>query len=113
MRTFTVYSTIAAGKSGGASLTIQISEFEDTAVLVTADEQGRVDLGNPAGGRTYVVSWNSAGQALLSPVKTLPESEDWLEKNPAALASVLRGIEDSRAGRVRERDFSAFANDEV
>lgn len=28
-----------------------------------------------------------------------PESDDWLMDNPEAQASVLRGIEDARAGR--------------
>ena len=54
------------------------------------------------------------GQTLLSPEIGVPLHEAWLYKNPEALASVSRGLQDAAEGRVHELDsFAEFADDEI
>ena len=43
---------------------------------------------------------NRIGQIVLDPQVTIPASEAWLFKNPAAIASVRKGLADAAKGRV-------------
>ena len=49
---------------------------------------------------------NSLGQILLDPQVLIPASEVWLFQNPEAIASIERGIEDAKAGRVSKVDLN-------
>jgi hypothetical protein len=57
----------------------------------------------------FAIYVNKAGQILLSPETTIPLHEAWLFKNPGALHSVLRGIEQAKAGNLK--DLGSFAED--
>lgn len=73
---------------------------------VSADERGRVVLGNNlVGERHYRVLVNDLGQIVLDPTVTIPARELWLYRNPAALTSVLRGAQQAEAGDLEEFVF--------
>jgi hypothetical protein len=42
---------------------------------------------------------NDRGQIVLDPQVSVPASEAWLYRNPEALASVRRGLQESAAGK--------------
>ena len=48
----------------------------------------------------FAVCYNTAGQILLVPEVSVPLPEAWLYKNPLALNSVLRGLNQSAAGEL-------------
>ena len=74
---------------------------------VSQDARGRVTVGKAGEARQYSVSRNRHGQILLTPVVQIPEYEVWLWRNPEALASIRRGLDDEAAGRVH--DLGSFA----
>jgi hypothetical protein len=62
----------------------------------------------------FEISYNKAGQILLSPEVTVPLHEVWLYKNKAALESVRRGIEEAGRGKARKLgSFAKHASDEI
>lgn len=63
---------------------------------------------------SFKISRQSDGAILLVPLVEIPAREHWIYKNPEALQSLMRGLEDAKAGRIRELDidFSAFGDDE-
>lgn len=83
-------------------------------MTVRPDGKGRITLGTLAKGiSSYQVSEQADGSLLLEPFKEIPAREAWLFENPAALASVKKGLADAAAGRVHVRgDFSGFAEDD-
>lgn len=54
------------------------------------------------------------GKIILDPLIEVPAREHWIYKNPEALNSLMRGIEDAKAGRVVDIDidFSQFLEKE-
>ena len=77
-------------------------------ITVRPDAKGRITLGALAKGLSgFKVTKNSDGSFHLLPLREIPERELWLYKNPEALASVLEGLADSKAGRVH--DLGSFA----
>ena len=63
---------------------------------------------------SFRVSRQKDGKIVLDPLIELPAREHWIFKNPEALASLLRGIEDAKAGRIVgvDFDFSQFLDEE-
>ena len=62
----------------------------------------------------FIIYTNDVGQILLSPEIGVPLHEAWLYKNPEALASVSRGLQDASEGKVHELgSFAKFADDEI
>ncbi|MEE8194490.1 MAG: hypothetical protein V3T73_03190, partial [Dehalococcoidales bacterium] len=59
-------------------------------------------------GITYHIYRNSVGQILLDPQVTIPASEAWLFNNPAAIASVRRGLSDAAQGKVSRVDLNTL-----
>ena len=59
-------------------------------------------------GITYHIYTNKFGQIVLDPQVTIPASELWLFKNPAALASVKRGLADAAQGKVSRVELDAL-----
>ncbi len=59
-------------------------------------------------GITYHIYRNSVGQILLDPQVTIPASEAWLFNNPAAIASVRRGLSDAAQGKVSRVDINTL-----
>ena len=77
-------------------------------ITVRPDAKGRITLGKLAEGLSgFKVTKNSDGSFHLLPLKEIPERELWLYRNPEAMAAVLEGLADSRAGRVH--DLGSFA----
>ena len=57
---------------------------------------------------------NDAGQVLLSPEVSVPMHELWLYKNPRALKMVLKGLEESREGKLKDLgSFEKYADDDI
>lgn len=54
------------------------------------------------------------GKIVLDPLIEIPTRDHWIYKNPDALSSLLRGIEDAKKGRVVDVDidFSQFLDEE-
>lgn len=89
-------------------------DFRVVKESIRPDERGRITLGRALKAKSYRVMVNDTGQILLDPVATISERELWLWQNPAALASVQRGIEQSGAGCGRDLgDFSQYADLEI
>ncbi len=42
---------------------------------------------------------------ILDPLIEIPAREHWIYKNPEALTSLMKGIEDAKAARIRELDI--------
>jgi hypothetical protein len=59
-------------------------------------------------GITHHIYRNSVGQILLDPQVTIPASEAWLFNNPAAIASVRRGLSDAAQGKVSRVDLNTL-----
>lgn len=57
----------------------------------------------------FAIYVNKAGQILLSPETAIPLHEAWLFKNQNALYSVLRGMEEAKAGKLK--DLGSFMDD--
>jgi hypothetical protein len=52
------------------------------------------------------------GQIVLDPQVSIPASEAWLYRNPEALASVRRGLQDLAEGKVAYVSFVEYADEE-
>jgi hypothetical protein len=69
---------------------------------VKPDSKGRVTLSRfTEGVSSFDVLQDENGRLLLEPKVEIPAREKWLFQKPEALASVRRGLEDSKAGRTR------------
>ena len=63
------------------------------------DKQGRLVLGPRFANRMVLVDDSDESRIVITPAKVVPEREAWLYNNPAALESVLRGIQQARDGK--------------
>jgi hypothetical protein len=89
-------------------------EFQLLKDIVQPDSRGRLSIGAAARGKSYRVMVNDDGQILLDPVVAIPERELWLWKNPEAIASVQRGIQQAADGDLHDMgSFSQYAEVEV
>jgi hypothetical protein len=84
--------------------------FRTVKGIVEPDSRGRLSIGAIAKGKSYRVQINDAGKILLDPVVAIPERELWLYRNPEAIASIQRGLQQIAAGEVHE--LGSFAQDE-
>jgi hypothetical protein len=79
------------------------------------DSKHRVTIGKlPIKAHHYKIFVNEAGQIVLDPQVTVPAGEMWLFKNKKALGSVVRGLADAKAGRLKKakEDFSKYLENE-
>ena len=83
--------------------------FRTAKGIVEPNSRGRLSIGAIAKGRSYRVQGNDAGQILLDPVVAIPERELWLHRNPEAITSIQRGLQQAAAGEVH--DLGSFAQD--
>lgn len=52
------------------------------------------------------------GRIVLEPYVEVPAKEHWIYKNPAALAALMQGMEDAKAGRIHDRgSFAKYAKE--
>ena len=76
------------------------------------DTSGRLSLGREKVGIQYDVTEADDGTITLVPVTVIPTRELWLHKNPEAKAALVRGLEDSAAGRTRDGgDFTRYLDE--
>ena len=66
----------------------------------SADSKGRVTLGGRFANRAVIVEHPSDDVVIVRLARVIPEREVWLCENPKALASVRRGLEQARKGKV-------------
>jgi hypothetical protein len=62
------------------------------------DSKGRLTLGDAFANRTVLVE-QRGDEIVLRLARVIPEREVWLYDNPAALASVRRGLKQARKGQ--------------
>lgn len=76
-------------------------EFEPI-VEVTADDRSRIPFGRVGVRRNerFLVSRNTAGEILLTPMASIPRRELLIWENPSVRESLNRGFDDVRNGRV-------------
>lgn len=80
------------------------------------DAKKRITLGKlaPDEVSSYDVEVTEQGTIILHPKVEIPAQEVWLFKNPQALDSIKKGLEDSAAGRVKRRgSFAEYVKDEI
>jgi len=76
----------------------------------TADGKGRVTLGSRFANQTVIVEDVDATEVRITLAEVIPQREVWLHKNPKAKASVLRGLEQAKAGKAAKApDLAADA----
>lgn len=63
------------------------------------DARGRLALGERFANQRFIVTEVSETEIKLEVACVIPAQEAWLFKNPKALNSVLRGLDEARAGR--------------
>ncbi len=78
------------------------------------DSKGRIQLGRRAKNIVrYQVIEEGDGRIILLPEIAIPANEVWLYKNKAALEAVREGLEQSTAGKVKERgSFAKYVEGE-
>lgn len=82
-------------------------KFKELKPSSRADERGRLTVGAVAKKKNYRIMINQAGQILLDPIVSIPETELWLWKNQSALDSLKQGLEEAEAGDTQ--DLGSFA----
>lgn len=89
---------------------IKDTDLEMVAAGVKPDAKKRVVLPKALieEGITYHIYTNKFGQIVLDPQVTIPASEVWLFRNPAALAAVRRGLADAARGKVSKVDLDSL-----
>ena len=81
--------------------------------ILRPDAKGRITLGKLAENVSGFEVVEENGKIILLPQVEIPAHEAWLYKNPEALASVLKGIEDSKAGKTTSRgSFAQYLEEE-
>ena len=77
----------------------------------STDSKGRVTLGGHFANRAVIVEQRSDDEVVVRLARVIPEREVWLYKNPKALTSVRRGLEQARKGDVAKNppDLKAAA----
>ena len=82
---------------------------------VKTDSKNRISLGRKLRLRAkfYKVFENALGQIVLDPMATIPAHEAWLFRNPEALESVRKGLDDLKQGRVHKakESYSKYVED--
>ncbi len=90
--------------------------FHVVKEAILTNEEGNFTLGETAKAKDYRVLTNDAGQILIDPIdiEKIPEEQRWLWKNPEALGTVLRGIEQAARGEVHDLgSFAQYADLEI
>lgn len=84
------------------------------------DDKCRVCLGNYLSKEerehlsSFRVSRQKDGKIVLDPLIEISAREHWIYKNPEALASLMRGLDDAKHGRLVDLDidFSQFLDED-
>jgi hypothetical protein len=91
--------------------------YSKRRIRLPLDARKRISLAKilPDTGVSSIQAYLEGDKIILEPMAEIPARELWLYKNPKALASVHRGIEQSKSGKIKKstRSFSEFLNEEV
>jgi hypothetical protein len=86
---------------------------------VQLDSKHRVSLGNflseeeRAHLSSFRVYRQDDGKIVLDPLIEVSARDHWIYKNPKALSSLMEGIEDAKAGRIKDRgSFAKYAKED-
>lgn len=81
---------------------------------VRPDSKGRITLGKTAREFSgYTMKEKPDGSILLEPLIEIPAKEAWLYKNKEALASVMKGLEESAEGKTKSLgSFAKYADED-
>ena len=81
--------------------------------VLRPDSKGRICLGQLARGvSSFHLTVDENHRIVLVPYSEIPSREKWLFENSDALASVKRGLENSKSGQFSSRgSFSQFADE--
>ncbi len=86
---------------------------------IQMDDKCRVCLGNFLSKEerellsSFRVYRQDDGKIIVDPLVEIPGREHWIYKNPVALASLMRGIEDAKTGRIKDRgSFAKYAKED-
>jgi hypothetical protein len=61
---------------------------------------------------SFRVYWEN-GRIILEPVRQVPEKGHWIYKNPEALHSLIKGIDDAEKGNLHDLgSFAEYTKDE-
>jgi hypothetical protein len=72
------------------------------------DPQGRLNLGKKYASSTFIVEVVDDEDLLLKKAAVIPERELWLLKDPKALESIHKGMEDAKNKRLTKLDSKEF-----
>ncbi len=67
-----------------------------------ADSKGRVAVGAEHAHKQFFISHRDDSVIQLIPAETVLAREAWLFKDPEALASVMKGLEQARSGQLSD-----------
>jgi hypothetical protein len=79
--------------------------------IVRPDSKGRISLGKLAENISgFEIKVEQSGKIILFPQVEIPADEAWLYSNKDAIAGVVQGMEEARAGKVKSRgSFAKYA----
>ena len=69
---------------------------------VQTDSKGRLTLGSAFASCYFIVEQTVEGEFMLKKAAVVPEHELWLYKNKKALASVQKGINEAKRGKLEK-----------
>jgi len=75
--------------------------MSDTVTRIV-DDKGRLTLGKGFAKRHVFVKRLPGGSLEITPAEIVPAREAWLDKNPKAIMSVMRGLEQAKRGEFAE-----------
>ncbi len=79
----------------------------------TADNKGRVTLGEKHSDKQFIVIEKPNGEILLRPSITVPVQEAWLWQNVQAMKQVQKGLQQLKSDKLINRgSFSKYFKDE-
>jgi hypothetical protein len=76
-----------------------------TTIPVQVDSRGRVSLGKAFARRLVLMTRTAEDRVEIEMAEAIPAREAWLHKNKAALASVMRGLD-----QAERKDFAEAPN---
>lgn len=82
---------------------------------IKPDSKGRISLGVLSKNvSSFSVEVIDNGKIVLTPFVEIPKEELWLFNNKEALKSVLTGIEEAKAGKVKSLgSFAEYADEDI
>lgn len=98
----------AAKKAATHRASVVVLDSRRRVCLGKAAETVAEALGEDIRNLSFEVTVNAELQIVLTPLVAVPAREAWLWRNPEALASVLRGIDQAKRGELA--DIGSFAS---